>query len=150
MKGAGGMLPIATILLFALALGDVANALGTGLYVATAVGDTIPAPLLSPLIFLVSAFIAFSVGSSWGTFAIMIPIAIPIATTLGLPVPLLLGAALSGAIFGDHASPISDTTVVASMASATDHIDHVRTQLPYALIAAAFATLAFLLAGIMS
>jgi Na+/H+ antiporter NhaC len=80
----------------------------------------------------------------------MIPIAIPIATTLGLPVPLLLGAALSGAIFGDHASPISDTTVVASMASATDHIDHVRTQLPYALIAAAFATLAFLLAGIMS
>jgi tetracycline resistance efflux pump len=150
MKGAGRMLPIATILLFALALGDVANALGTGLYVATAVGDTIPAPLLSPLIFLVSAFIAFSVGSSWGTFAIMIPIAIPIATTLGLPVPLLLGAALSGAIFGDHASPISDTTVVASMASATDHIDHVRTQLPYALVAAAFTTLAFLLAGMMS
>lgn len=150
MKGAGGMLPIATILLFALALGDIANALGTGLYVATAVGDTIPAPLLSPLIFLVSAFIAFSVGSSWGTFAIMIPIAIPIATTLGLPTPLLLGAALSGAIFGDHASPISDTTVVASMASATDHIDHVRTQLPYALVAAAFAALAFLLAGMLS
>jgi len=150
MKGAGGMLPIATILLFALALGDVANALGTGLYVATAVGDTIPVPLLSPLIFLVSAFIAFSVGSSWGTFAIMIPIAIPIATTLGLPTPLLLGAALSGAIFGDHASPISDTTVVASMASATDHIDHVRTQLPYALIAATFAALAFLIAGMLS
>jgi len=149
MKGAGGMLPIATILLFALALGDIANLLGTGLYVATAVGDTIPAPLLSPLIFLVSAFIAFSVGSSWGTFAIMIPIAIPIAVTLGLPTPLLLGAALSGAIFGDHASPISDTTVVASMASATDHIDHVRTQLPYALIVAAIATLAFLLAGML-
>lgn len=143
MKGAGGLLPIATILLLALALGDVANLLGTGLYVATAVGDSIPTPLLAPLIFLTSAFIAFSVGSSWGTFAIMIPIAIPIATTLGLPVPLLLGAAISGAIFGDHASPISDTTVVASMASATDHIDHVRTQLPYALIAAAFATVAF-------
>lgn len=144
MKGAGGLLPIATILLLALALGDVANALGTGLYVATAVGDTIPTPLLAPLIFLTSSFIAFSVGSSWGTFAIMIPIAIPIATTLGLPVPLLLGAAISGAIFGDHASPISDTTVVASMASATDHIDHVRTQLPYALIAATFATVGFL------
>jgi tetracycline resistance efflux pump len=143
MKGAGGLLPIATILLLALALGDVANLLGTGLYVATAVGDTIPTPLLAPLIFLTSSFIAFSVGSSWGTFAIMIPIAIPIATTLGLPVPLLLGAAISGAIFGDHASPISDTTVVASMASATDHIDHVRTQLPYALVAASFATAAF-------
>ncbi len=150
MKGAGGLLPIATILLFALALGDVARELGTGIYVANLVGETIPEPLLAPLIFLVSAFIAFSVGSSWGTFAIMIPIAIPVATTLGLPVPLLLGAAISGAIFGDHASPISDTTVVASMASATDHIDHVRTQLPYALIAAAFASTGFLLMSLIS
>lgn len=147
MKGAGGLLPIATILLFALALGDIANLLGTGVYVATLVGNTIPEPLLAPLVFIVSAFIAFSVGSSWGTFAIMIPIAIPIATTLGLPMPLLLGAAISGAIFGDHASPISDTTVVASMASATDHIDHVRTQLPYALVAAAIAATGFFLAS---
>ena len=150
MKGAGGLLPIATILLFALALGDIANLLGTGVYVAGVVGDAIAEPLLAPLVFIVSAFIAFSVGSSWGTFAIMIPIAIPIATTLGLPMPLLLGAAISGAIFGDHASPISDTTVVASMASATDHIDHVRTQLPYALIAAAFAATGFFLAGFVS
>ena len=147
MKGAGSLLPIATILLFALALGDVAIELGTGIYIAGVVGDTIPGPLLAPLIFIVSAFIAFSVGSSWGTFAIMIPIAVPIATTLGFPVPLFLGAAISGAIFGDHASPISDTTVVASMASATDHIDHVRTQLPYALLAAAIATILFLIAG---
>ncbi|MDH4071561.1 MAG: C4-dicarboxylate ABC transporter [Gammaproteobacteria bacterium] len=144
MKGAGGMLPIATILLFALALGDIAQALGTGIYVAGVVGEAIPAPLLAPLIFLVSSFIAFSVGSSWGTFAIMIPIAVPVALTLDLPMPLMLGAAISGAIFGDHASPISDTTVVASMASATDHIDHVRTQLPYALVAAAIATAGFL------
>jgi Na+/H+ antiporter NhaC len=79
----------------------------------------------------------------------MIPIAIPIATTLGFPVPLFLGAAISGAIFGDHASPISDTTVVASMASATDHIDHVRTQLPYALLAASIATVFFLVAGLI-
>ncbi|MEM7502610.1 MAG: Na+/H+ antiporter NhaC family protein [Pseudomonadota bacterium] len=147
MTGAGNLLPIATILLLALALGDVAALLGTGPYVASVVGDAVPQILLAPLIFLVSAFIAFSVGSSWGTFAIMIPIAIPIATTLGLPVPLMLGAAISGAIFGDHASPISDTTVVASMASATDHIDHVRTQLPYALTAAAIATAGFLILG---
>ncbi|MBT8415819.1 MAG: hypothetical protein KJO42_00105 [Silicimonas sp.] len=150
MKGAGGLLPIATILLFALARGDIANLLGTGVYVAGIVGDAIAEPLLAPLVFIVSAFIAFSVGSSWGTFAIMIPIAIPIATTLGLPMPLLLGAAISGAIFGDHASPISDTTVVASMASATDHIDHVRTQLPYALIAAAFAATGFFLASFLA
>ncbi len=149
MKGAGSMLPIAIILLLALALGDVANTLGTGVFVANIVGENIPTVLLAPLIFLVSAFIAFSVGSSWGTFAIMIPIAVPIATTLGLPVPLLLGAAISGAIFGDHASPISDTTVLASMASATDHIDHVRTQLPYALLAAAIATVGFLIIGLV-
>ncbi len=145
MTGAGNLLPISTILLLALALGDVANLLQTGPYVAGIAGATVPEFLLAPLIFLVSAFIAFSVGSSWGTFAIMIPIAIPIATTLGLPMPLLLGAAISGAIFGDHASPISDTTVVASMASATDHIDHVRTQIPYALLAAAIASAGFLL-----
>jgi tetracycline resistance efflux pump len=148
MKGAGSLLPIAIILVLALALGDVAKALGTGIYVANIVGDAVAVPLLAPLIFITSAFIAFSVGSSWGTFAIMIPIAIPIATTLGLPVELMLGAAIAGAIFGDHASPISDTTVVASMASATDHIDHVRTQLPYALVAATVAATAFLLAGI--
>ncbi|HSD70337.1 MAG TPA: Na+/H+ antiporter NhaC family protein, partial [Woeseiaceae bacterium] len=150
MKGAGALLPISAILLLALALGDVANLLGTGNYVANIVGDNIPAVWLAPLIFLTSAFIAFSVGSSWGTFAIMIPIAIPIAVTLGLSVPLFLAAAMSGAIFGDHASPISDTTVVASMASATDHIDHVRTQLPYALLAAAFATAGFFLLGFTS
>lgn len=150
MKGAGALLPISTILLLALALGDVATLLGTGKYVAGVVGDNIPAVWLAPLIFLTSAFIAFSVGSSWGTFAIMIPIAIPIATSLELSVPLFLGAAISGAIFGDHASPISDTTVVASMASATDHIDHVRTQLPYALLAAALATAGFLVLGLIS
>ena len=149
MKGAEALLPIATILLFALAMGDVAQTLGTGVYIAGVVGESIPGSLLAPLIFIVSAFIAFSVGSSWGTFAIMIPIAIPIATTLGFSVPLFLGAAISGAIFGDHASPISDTTVVASMASATDHIDHVRTQLPYALIAASIAATMFLLAGLV-
>ena len=149
MKGAGDLLPIAIILLLALALGDVAQALGTGVYVANVVSGNIAPVLLAPLVFLVSAFIAFSVGSSWGTFAIMIPIAVPIASTLGLPVPLMLGAAISGAIFGDHASPISDTTVLASMASATDHIDHVRTQLPYALLAAGIAAVGFLILGLI-
>jgi Na+/H+ antiporter NhaC len=148
IKGAGDLLPIAIILLLALTLGDVANALGTGVYVANVVSGNISPALLPPLVFLVAAFIAFSVGSSWGTFAIMIPIAVPIAMTLGIPVPLMLGAAISGAIFGDHASPISDTTVLASMASASDHIEHVRTQLPYALIAAAIAAIGFLLIGL--
>ncbi len=149
MKGAGDLLPIAIILLLALALGDVATELGTGIYVANLVSGNVPPVLLAPLVFLVSAFIAFSMGSSWGTFGIMIPIAVPIALTLGLPVPLMLAASISGAIFGDHASPISDTTVLASMASASDHIEHVRTQLPYALIAAAIATAGFLIIGLI-
>ena len=148
MKGAGDLLPIGIILLLALALGDVAQELGTGTYVANAVRGNIHPVLLAPMIFLVSAFIAFSVGSSWGTFAIMIPIAMPIALSLDLSPSLMLAAAISGAIFGDHASPISDTTVLASMASASDHIEHVRTQLPYALLAAGIAAIGFLLIGL--
>jgi Na+/H+ antiporter NhaC len=116
--------------------------------VARLVQGSIPQFLLLPLLFLTSSFIAFSIGSSWGTFAIMIPLTLQIALSLELSPPLFLAAVLSGSVFGDHASPISDTTVVASMASATDHIDHVRTQLPYALISAAIATLGFLIAGI--
>lgn len=144
LKGAGGLLPVTMILLFALALGDVANLLGTGVYVAQLVQESIPLALLLPLLFLISGFIAFAIGSSWGTFAIMIPLAMQISVSLDLNSSLFLAAVLSGSVFGDHASPISDTTVVASMASATDHIDHVRTQLPYALTSAAIATVGFL------
>lgn len=149
LKGAGGLLPVAMILLFSLALGDVANALGTGVFVAQLAQETIPSALLLPLLFLLSAFIAFSVGSSWGTFAIMIPLAMQIVAALDMNASVFLAAVLSGAVFGDHASPISDTTVVASMAAATDHIDHVRTQLPYALISAGLATVAFFVSGLV-
>jgi len=145
LKGAGGLLPVTMILLFALALGDVANLLGTGGYVAQLVQQNIPLALLLPLLFVISGFIAFAIGSSWGTFAIMIPLAMQIAVPLDLNSSLFLAAVLSGSVFGDHASPISDTTVVASMASATDHIDHVRTQLPYALISGGIAAFGFLL-----
>jgi Na+/H+ antiporter NhaC len=149
MQGAASLLPISAILLLALALGDVARLLGTGDYVANLLGENIPLVLLAPLIFLTAAFISFAIGSSWGTFAVMIPIAVPIAVNLDLHVPMFLGAAVAGSIFGDHCSPISDTTVVASMASATDHIEHVRTQLPYALIAGGIATAGFLLLSLV-
>ena len=149
LKGAGGLLPVAMILLFSLALGDVANALGTGVFVAQLAQETIPSALLLPLLFLLSAVIAFSIGSSWGTFAIMIPLAMQIVAALDMNASVFLAAVLSGAVFGDHASPISDTTVVASMAAATDHIDHVRTQLPYALISAGLATVAFFVSGLV-
>lgn len=148
MEGAGQMLPIATVLVLALALGTVAKALGTGEYVAGLVGGTIPLWLLPLVIFMVSGVIAFSVGSSWGTFSMMLPIAIPIATALGAEPALFVAAVLSGGIFGDHASPISDTTIVSSLASGSDHIEHVRTQLPYALRAGAISAVGFVLLGI--
>ncbi|MDQ3555380.1 MAG: C4-dicarboxylate ABC transporter [Gemmatimonadota bacterium] len=147
LRGAGGLVPMAIVLLLALALGAVANSLGTGAYIARITAGVLPPAVFLPLVFLVAAGVAFSTGTSWGTFAIMLPIAVPAAALTGLPVAPFLAAALSGGIFGDHASPISDTTIISSMAAATDHIDHVRTQLPYALLAGGVATLAFALLG---
>ena len=147
LKGAGGLVPLALILLLALALKDVASALGTGIYVAQVTAGVLPPVVFLPLVFLVAAGIAFSTGTSWGTFAIMLPIAVPAAATLGLPLAPFVAASLSGGIFGDHCSPISDTTIISSMAAATDHIDHVRTQLPYALLGGAGATVCFAILG---
>lgn len=147
LRGAGGLVPLALILVLALALGDVAGQLGTGAYVARATEGVLPPVVFLPLVFVVSSAIAFSIGSSWGTFAIMIPIAVPAAVLLGLPPAPFLAAALSGGIFGDHCSPVSDTTIISSMAAATDHVDHVRTQLPYALAGGAVATVCFAVAG---
>jgi tetracycline resistance efflux pump len=125
----------------------VARALGTGEYVAQVTHGILPPMIFLPLVFLVGAGIAFSIGSSWGTFAIMLPIAVPAGEAMGLPLAPFVAASLSGGIFGDHSSPISDTTIISSMASATDHIDHVRTQLPYALSAGVVATLGFVILG---
>ncbi|MDA9612156.1 Na+/H+ antiporter NhaC family protein, partial [OM182 bacterium] len=149
LTGTSDLLPVATTLLLALALGDVANLLGTGPYIAQLARETLPLISLVPLMFLISSFIAFSIGSSWGTFAIMIPIGLNIALALDVSTSLFLASVLSGAVFGDHASPISDTTVVASMASGSDHISHVRTQLPYALISGGIATIGFLVTGML-
>jgi tetracycline resistance efflux pump len=147
LKGAGGLMSLALVLLLALALGAVARELGTGIYIAGLAADTLSPTIFLPLTFLVAAGISFSTGTSWGTFAIMVPIAVPAAATLGLPIAPFLAASLAGGVFGDHSSPISDSTIIASMAAATDHIDHVRTQLPYALVAAAVATVGFGILG---
>ena len=147
LKGAGGLMPLALILLLALALGSVARTLGAGEYVAQVTEGVLPPMFFLPLVFLVAGGIAFSIGSSWGTFAIMLPIAVPVAETLGMPLAPFVAAALSGGIFGDHSSPISDTTIISSMAAATDHIDHVRTQLPYALLAGGAAAVCFAVLG---
>jgi Na+/H+ antiporter NhaC len=150
MKGMAGMLPLAILMLLAFAIGDVAKAMGTGDYVASVAEPYLSPVLLPALIFVVGAFVAFSTGTSWGTFAILIPIVVPLSTAIGSPLPIALAAALGGGVFGDHASPISDTSVISSMAAASDHIDHVRTQLPYALTAAGVAVVGYLILGALT
>jgi Na+/H+ antiporter NhaC len=149
LRGIGGMVPLMLLMMFAFAIGDVTRELHTGIYVARLAALFLDPVVIPVIIFLLSCFIAFSTGTSWGTFAIMVPIALPVAGDMGISLPLVLAALLGGGLFGDHCSPISDTTLVASMASASDHIDHVRTQLPYALTAAAAAAVLYLAAGVM-
>ena len=147
MKGVGGLIPLASLMILAFAIGDTCEALGTGPFVAQAAKSTLNSGIIPAALFLISCFIAFSTGTSWGTFAIMIPIAVPMIEIIGLHPGLIIAAVLGGGVFGDHCSPISDTTIISSMASATDHIDHVRTQIPYALIAAGLSLILFIIFG---
>ena len=147
MKGVGGLVPLASLMILAFAIGDTCEALGTGPFVAQAAKAALNPGIIPAVLFLISCFIAFSTGTSWGTFAIMIPIAVPIIQIIGLHPGLIIAAVLGGGVFGDHCSPISDTTIISSMASATDHIDHVRTQIPYALIAAGISFFLFIVFG---
>ncbi len=147
LRGMGGLIPLGILMNFAFAIGDTTKALGTGVYVASLAQEAISPAVVAPLIFVAASIIAFSTGTSFGTFAIMMPIAVPTALGMGSDLPLTVAAVLSGGVFGDHSSPISDTTLVSSMAAASDHIDHVRTQLPYALAAAAGALVLFAAAG---
>jgi len=147
IKGIQGLIPLVIVLALAFAIGATQRALGTGVFLAQAAQAALHPGLIPAIIFVLACIMAFSTGTSWGTFAIMIPIVIPMVELLDLHPGLALAAALGGGIFGDHCSPISDSTIVASMASATDHIDHVRTQLPYALQAAGIALVLFVIAG---
>ncbi len=147
LKGISGLVPLAILMVFAFSIGDTCRTLGTGPYVASLSKEFLSPQFIAPIIFLTAAFISFSTGTSWGTFAIMIPIAVPTALFAEVSLPLSIAAVLSGSVFGDHCSPISDTTIVSSMASACDHIDHVRTQLPYALTMAFLACVLFFIAG---
>ena len=154
-RGAASMLPIATLLVLALAIGGVCEALGTGPFIADRAAPLLTPALVAPVVFLTSGVIAFATGTSFGTFAIMIPLAVPLAAAMQLDgaavsLPLVISAVLGGGVFGDHCSPISDTTVISSAAAGSDHIEHVRTQAPYALAAAAVAVVLYLLAGFLT
>ena len=149
LDGFAGVIPVVVLLVLAFAISGTVQALGTGDYLAELARASVSPILIPGVIFLTTCFTSFSTGTSWGTWAIMIPIALPIASATGLDVGLVLGAVMGGGIFGDHCSPISDTTIVASLAGGTSHRDHVRTQLPYATIAAAGALLLYTVAAVI-
>ncbi|NJC24711.1 Na+/H+ antiporter NhaC family protein [Neolewinella antarctica] len=149
LKGIAGLIPLALLMLLAFAIGALCKKLETGIYVADVAKGFVSPGLVPFLVFLVTCFIAFSTGTSWGTFAIMIPIAVPMARDLDANVLMAIAAVLGGGVFGDHCSPISDTTILSSMASATDHVDHVKTQLPYASIAGGLAAGLYLVLGLL-
>ena len=144
------MMSMVLILLFAFGIGTVTNDMGTGTYLASYANVVLSPVWLAPIIFVLGAVMAFSTGTSWGTFSIMVPIAVPLAVGMDADIALVLGAVISGGVFGDHCSPISDTTIIASMATGCDHVEHVKTQLPYALISGAVAFGLFVLFGMMS
>ncbi|WP_336360646.1 Na+/H+ antiporter NhaC family protein [Haladaptatus sp. ZSTT2] len=152
LDGFGTMLPAISILVLAWSIGSVASALGTGAYV-TQYATGVVSPLMVPVVvFFTSAFIAFAIGTSWGTMSIMTPIVIPLAWSIGSNDPHFLavavGAMFSGAVFGDNCSPISDTTVLASTFAGSDHIDHVRTQMYYAFTVLIATGVIYVLYGI--
>ena len=145
IKGAGAMVITVTILILAWSLSGVVGQLGTADYLVGIVEGKIPPFLLSTIIFIMGSLISFATGTSYGTMGILMPLAIPLAYAIS-PDPVFMymniGAVLTGSIFGDHCSPISDTTILSSMGAACDHIAHVNTQVMYALPVAAIGILA--------
>lgn len=139
VAGIKGVMPAILILAFAYALNDLSKTLGTAQYIVGVSDAWLTPALLPALTFLIAALIAFSTGTSWGTFAILMPLSVPIAYafTADSNGPLIyatVAAVAGGGVFGDHCSPLSDTSILASTGAASDHIDHIRTQIPYAAL----------------
>ena len=148
-KGIAELLPLVTILFMSICLGASVRELGTGEFIAGLVADYLPLWIVPAMVFIAGAFASFTTGTSWGTFALLVPIAMPISINLGVPPELLLAAVLGGGVFGDHCSPVSDTTAVSSLAAGCDLLEHVRTQLPYALATGALTIVAYLILGVV-
>ncbi len=154
-EGVKGAVPAIMILALAYSINALSKTMGTANYIISVSEGFLSAQLLPAIIFLIASVMAFATGTSWGTFAICMPIALPLAfnftggevTTL---VVACFAAVAGGGVFGDHCSPLSDTTILASTGSAADHIDHVKTQLPYALICGGLALAAYLIIGVTS
>ena len=153
MAGIKGVMPAIIILAFAYALNELSDNLNTAEYIVAQTEGWLTPGLLPALTFLIAGTIAFSTGTSWGTFAIMMPIAVPLAFAfsgdeLAPVVYATIAAVGGGGVFGDHCSPLSDTSILASTGAASDHIDHVKTQMPYALLVGTISTAVYLVIGL--
>ncbi|MEN1967474.1 Na+/H+ antiporter NhaC family protein [Lentibacillus sp. N15] len=146
LGGIRTMLPALVIIVLAWSIGTVTSELGTAEFVVNVTEGWMTAALVPFIVFVIGMFISFATGTSWGTMSILTPIAIPLAYSIGGAdlVHIVIGAIFAGSIFGDHVSPISDTTVMASIFAESDHIAHVNTQLPYALVPAGIAGILYL------
>lgn len=150
--GVKGAIPAVMLLALAYSVNALSSQMGTANYIINLTEGLLTPHLLPAIIFIVSAIMAFATGSSWGTFAICMPIALPLAfnftgDTLTVLVIASFAAVAGGGVFGDHCSPLSDTTVLSSTGAAADHIDHVKTQLPYSLVCGTLAIIAYLIVG---
>ncbi|RLQ96543.1 Na+/H+ antiporter NhaC family protein [Falsibacillus albus] len=148
-EGIKSMLPAVYILIFAWAIVSLIDQLQTGAFLAEIVQQSnLNVSLLPFILFVVAGIMAFSTGTSWGSFGILLPIAgdITASTDISMILPAM-AAVLAGSVFGDHCSPISDTTILSSTGAGSNHIDHVMTQLPYALTAAAIAAVGYIIIG---
>ncbi len=144
LEGAKMMVLANLILLSAWSMGDITKSMEAGPFVVNLV-EGAPLFIIPVGMFLASCLVSFAMGTSWGTMAIGIPIAVPLGIALGIHPAIMTSTVLTGAIFGDHCSPISDTTVMSSMFSGSDHMDHVNTQIPYAILAGVTAAIGYLL-----
>jgi len=150
--GMKGVMAAVVILALAYCINTVSKEMNTAEYIVNITQEWMSPKYLPVLVFVISGFISFATGTAWGTYAIMIPIAIPLAyqfsgQELNTLVFSSFAAVAGGGIFGDHCSPLSDTTVLSSLGSACDHIDHVKTQLPYTLTAAGIVSVLYIIVG---
>ena len=146
-KGMGHMVSIAFILLLGFTMGTVVKSLGTGAYLSYLFEKLLSPALLPALTFLIAVMLSFATGTSMGTMAIMAVISLPMAFDMGISIPLVAGAMFGGSIFGDHSSPISDTTIMTCSTTGCDIIDHVKTQAPYCICVAVASFLLYVVFG---
>ena len=147
--GIGEFMEVGILLALALTLGSLCKEMGTGHYIAGLASGNVPTFLMPLIFFLVGCLISFPTGTSYGTFSIMVPLAVPVALAMDIPLPLMFAACISGGVFGDNTSPFSDTSVITAIAAETGVVEHVETQLPYALISASIAGVLFVVAGLL-